>query len=54
MSDRERVEERRRAAAEQIWLHYYNQVLYERGIIEEAERNRMSHRIDARAGKTFH
>lgn len=44
----ERLEERKQAAAEQIWLHYYNRVLYEKGIIGEAERNRMSNRIDAR------
>ncbi len=51
---RERLEERRRAAAEQIWLHYYNRVLYEKGIIGEEERNRMSNRIDARAGNNCH
>ena len=50
---RERLEERKRAAAEQIWLEYYNRVLYEKGIIGEEERNRMSNRIEARgrAGK---
>ncbi len=46
------LEERKRAA-EQMWLHYYNRVLYEKGIIGQEERNRMSNRIDAResAGK---
>ena len=51
---RERLEERKRAAAEQIWLEYYNRVLYEKGIIGEEERNRMSNRIEARAGNNFH
>lgn len=50
----ERLEERKRAVAEQIWLHYYNRVLYERGIIGEEERNRMSNRIDARIGSNCH
>lgn len=50
----ERLEERKRVAAEQMWLHYYNRVLYEKGIIGEEERNRMSNRIDARAGNNFH
>lgn len=47
-------EEQKRRIAEQLWLHYYNRVLYERGIIGEEERNRMGSRIDARAGKNFH
>ena len=52
MSQRqERLEERKRAVAEQIWLEYYNRVLYEKGIIGEEERNRMSNRIEAR-GRT--
>ena len=33
---------------EQLWLHYYNRVLFEKGMISEEERNRMSNRIDAR------
>lgn len=50
----ERTEARKRAMAEQIWLYYYNRVLFERGIIGEEERNRMSNRIDARTGSNFH
>lgn len=49
-----RLEERKRVAAEQIWLHYYNRVLYERGIIGREERDRMSNRIEAREGSNFH
>ena len=29
-----------------IWLSYYNRVLYEKGIISEQERNRMTLKID--------
>ena len=44
----------KRSIAQRMWLHYYNRVLSERGIIGEEERNRMSNRIDARAGRNFH
>ena len=47
-------ENRKCIVAEQLWLHYYNRVLYERGMISEAERNRMSIRINARDGSNFH
>lgn len=42
------TEAQRKAVAERIWLHYYNRVLFEKGVISEEERNRMSSRIDAR------
>ena len=32
--------------AAKIWLSYYNRVLYEKGIISEQERNRMTLKID--------
>ena len=35
--------------AEQLWLSYYNQVLFEAGLITEAERNRMKNKISALA-----
>ena len=41
-------EQRKKAAAEQIWLHYYNRVLFEQGIITETERNRMKNMINCR------
>ena len=41
-------EDQKRRIAEQLWLHYYNRVLYERGIIDEDEWTRMSNRIDVR------
>ena len=32
--------------AEKLWLNYFNQTLYERGIINEHERNRMAFKIE--------
>lgn len=40
-------EQAKKALAEQLWLHYYNQVLFEAGLISEAERDRMKNRISA-------
>lgn len=37
-----------RQVAEELWLNYYNNVLYERNIITEQERNRMSILINNR------
>ena len=42
------VEEQKREVAEQIWLDYFNRVLYDKGMITEDEWNRMTNRIDAR------
>lgn len=44
------VQEQKRAFGEQLWLHYYNEALFEKGVITEDERNRMARRIDARSG----
>ena len=41
-------EQKRRSAAEQLWLHYYNQTLFDKGLITESERNRMTNKINAR------
>lgn len=38
--------------AETIWLLYYNQILFERGIISESERNRMKNKIESRTSPT--
>ena len=40
--------QKKKAAAEQIWLHYFNRVLFEQGLITEEERNRMKNMIDCR------
>ena len=42
-------ERAKKELAEQLWLSYYNQVLFEAGLITEAERNRMKHKISALA-----
>ena len=34
--------------AEQLWLHYFNSTLYEKGLITEAQRNRMGNMISCR------
>ena len=52
MSDRMKVQ----TAAEQdvierLWLQYFNDTLYARGLISETERNQMHSRINARSSK---
>ena len=41
------LEPRKKAYAEQAWLNYYNQMLFEAGLITESERNRMRNKISA-------
>lgn len=38
-------EQRGRSVAELIWLNYFNNTLYQKGVITENERNRMSGKI---------
>lgn len=45
-------EKQKAEKAEEIWMHYYNQTLYEAGLITETQRNRMAHLINARALST--
>ena len=35
------VEQRRKKMAEELWLNYFNRTLLERGVISQAEHNRM-------------
>lgn len=42
----------KQAAAERIWLHYFNRFLFEKGLITESERNRMAVKINNRQGGT--
>ena len=42
------TEQLKRELAEQMWLNYFNQTLYEQGIITETERNRMRNVISSR------
>ena len=46
MSEHRSNEKLRKEAAAQLWLSYYNRVLYENGVITERERNRMALKID--------
>ena len=39
--------------AEQIWLHYYNDYLFGRGIITEQERNKILFKIDSRKPSAY-
>lgn len=41
----EKKSQQRQDLAGQLWLSYYNRVLYEKGIITEKERNRMALKI---------
>ena len=43
------LELQKKQMAEQLWLGYFNQTLYEKGLITESERNRMSNRIASRS-----
>ena len=38
-------EQAKKELAKQLWLSYYNQVLFEAGLITETERNRMKNKI---------
>ena len=42
-------EQAKKELAEQLWLSYYNQVLFEAGLITETERNRMKNKISTLA-----
>jgi len=45
----ESLEWQKKQMAEQLWLGYFNQTLYEKGLITESERNRMSNKIASRS-----
>jgi hypothetical protein len=42
------VEQRKKEMAELMWLNYFNQTLFEKGLITEIERNRMKNSISRR------
>lgn len=44
-------EEREKRMAEDIWLNYFNQYLYEHGTITDKEYNRMTEKIAIRTAK---
>jgi len=39
-------EEKRKRVARQIWLQYYNEILFQQGIITEEARDHMKIKID--------
>lgn len=43
------TEQKKRSVMEQLWLTYYNDTLYEKGVITEDERNKMRIKIKSRA-----
>lgn len=45
----EMTEQKKRSIMEQLWLDYYNDTLYEKGVITEEERNKMRIKIKSRA-----
>ena len=46
-------EQQKKAFVEEAWLKYYNQVLFEKGMITERERNLMINKIDARTERSL-
>lgn len=45
---RKMSEYEKQSVIEKLWLIYFNDTLYEKGLITETERNRMANRIHAR------
>ena len=43
------TEQKKQSVLEKLWLTYYNDTLYEKGLITEEERNKMRIRIKNRA-----
>lgn len=43
------TEQKKRSVMEQLWLTYYNDTLYEKGVITEDERNKMRIMIKSHA-----
>ena len=50
MADRNKLSmaQQKRCMAQQIWLHYYNDYLFGKGMITEDVRNRLGFKIDSR------
>ena len=46
-------EQQKRTIVEEAWLKYYNQVLFEKDMITERERNLMISKIDARTTRSL-
>lgn len=50
MADKKRLssEQQKKLMAEEMWLRYFNQALFIKGVITEAERNRIANMIASR------
>ena len=50
MADKRRLsaEQQKKLMAEEMWLHYFNQTLLNKGVITETERNRIANMIAGR------
>ena len=42
------LEEQKKQIADELWLNYYNDILHEKGIINESVRNKMKRLINNR------
>ena len=42
------IEQQKKELAELMWLNYFNQTLFEKGLISENERNKMKNNISRR------
>ena len=51
MADKKKLsaEQQKKLMAEEMWLHYFNQTLFIKGVITEAERNRIANMIASRS-----
>ena len=45
------IAEEKKLIGEELWLRYYNRILFEKGLITEQERNRMITKINERSAK---
>lgn len=47
-------QQQKKSMAEQLWLHYFNAILYEKGLITESQRNRIYNMIGTRKIRADH
>ena len=50
--ERKMSEQKKQAIIEQLWLTYFNDTLYEKGLITEDQRNKMRTKIKIRSAST--
>lgn len=48
MQNQPRTECSKKSTAEQLWLQYFNNVLFNKGLITEQDRNKMANAIGSR------